>query len=59
MGISQHSIKNKKMKVTLIANVSANGKVLFTDNRNYHEPREALLFFIQYANWIEQNPHMQ
>lgn len=40
------------MKVTLIANVSANGKVLLTDNPNYHEPREALLFFIQYANKI-------
>ncbi|SFH06331.1 dihydrofolate reductase family protein [Pedobacter insulae] len=40
------------MKVTLIANVSANGKVLLTDNPNYHEPREALFFFIQYANRI-------
>jgi len=40
------------MKVTLIANLSANGKVLLTDNPNYHEPREALMFFIQYANQI-------
>ncbi|MBB1138156.1 dihydrofolate reductase family protein [Myroides sp. WP-1] len=40
------------MKVTLIANISANGKVLLTNNTNYHEPREALLFFIQYANQI-------
>lgn len=40
------------MKVTLIANVSANGKVLLTENPYYHEPREALAFFIQYGNRI-------
>lgn len=40
------------MKVMLIANVSANGKVLITENPHYHEPREALAFFIQYGNRI-------
>lgn len=40
------------MKITLIANVSANGKVLLTENPNYHEPREALTYFIQYGNRI-------
>ena len=38
------------MKVTLLANVSANGKVLVTENPHYHEPMEALRFIITYAN---------
>lgn len=38
------------MKITLIANISANGKVLITENPHYHEPQEALMFFVQYAN---------
>jgi dihydrofolate reductase len=38
-----------KMKVLLIANVSANGKVLLAENPQHHAPKEAESFFVQQA----------
>lgn len=35
------------MKVILIANVSANGKVLLAENPNHQPPQEAIGFFVQ------------
>ncbi|HEY4322480.1 MAG TPA: dihydrofolate reductase [Mucilaginibacter sp.] len=40
------------MKVTLIANLSANGKVLLAENPQHAAPQEALGFFVQKANEI-------
>jgi dihydrofolate reductase len=38
------------MKVILIANISANGKVLLAENPQHQAPPEALGFFVQRAN---------
>ncbi|MDQ1803966.1 hypothetical protein RAH57_08195 [Chryseobacterium sp. CKR4-1] len=37
------------MKVTLIANISANGKVLLSDNPHHQLPPEAMEFYLEYA----------
>lgn len=37
------------MKVTLIANLSANGKVLLAENPKHQPPQEAVAFFVQKA----------
>lgn len=41
--------KVDKMKGILIANVSANGKVLLAENSNHQAPQEAIGFFMQKA----------
>ncbi|HEY5826197.1 MAG TPA: dihydrofolate reductase [Cyclobacteriaceae bacterium] len=35
------------MKVILIANISANGKVLLSENANHQPPQEAINFYVQ------------
>lgn len=38
------------MKVAVIANISANGKVLFAENDNHQVPQEAMGIFREVAN---------
>jgi dihydrofolate reductase len=38
------------MKITVIANISANGKVLLAENSNHQVPQEAMGIFMQIAN---------
>ncbi len=38
------------MTVTVIANISANGKVLLTENDNLQVPQEAMSIFMEVAN---------
>ncbi|RFS19244.1 hypothetical protein DVR12_23710 [Chitinophaga silvatica] len=38
------------MKISLIANISANGKVLLSENTTYQAPREATGIFMEVAN---------
>ncbi|AJH15027.1 dihydrofolate reductase family protein [Myroides profundi] len=40
------------MKVSLIANISINGKVLVSDNPTYQLPKEALTFYLDLAHQI-------
>ncbi|QNL48106.1 dihydrofolate reductase family protein [Olivibacter sp. SDN3] len=37
------------MKVTVIANISVNGKVLLSDNPNHDTPQEAMAFYLKFA----------
>jgi dihydrofolate reductase len=37
------------MKVTLIANIAANGKVLLSENTSYQAPQEAIAIFMEIA----------
>ncbi len=37
------------MKVTVIANISANGKVLLSDNPHHQLPAEAMEFYLEFA----------
>ncbi|SHL13956.1 Dihydrofolate reductase [Chitinophaga jiangningensis] len=37
------------MTITLVANISANGKVLLSENKHHHAPQEASASFIQVA----------
>lgn len=46
------------MKVTIIANISANGKVLLSDNPHHQLPREAMDFYIspssrKFGHWSQ------
>lgn len=38
------------MKITIIANISANGKVLLTENTNHQVPQEPMGIFMEVAN---------
>ncbi|RNL78153.1 hypothetical protein ED312_19660 [Sinomicrobium pectinilyticum] len=40
------------MKVTVIANISANGKTLLSNNPHYQLPKEAMGFYLKYANKV-------
>lgn len=40
------------MKVTVIANISANGKVLLSDNPHHQLSREAMEFYLKFANKV-------
>ncbi|MBK1896160.1 dihydrofolate reductase family protein [Chryseobacterium paridis] len=40
------------MKVTLIANISANGKVLLSDNPHHQLPPEAMGFYLEFAKQV-------
>lgn len=43
------TIKIQLMKVTLIANISANGKALLSDNPQHQLPQEAMTFYLKMA----------
>jgi len=40
------------MKVTVIANISANGKILLSDNPHHQLPPEAMGFYLEYAKQV-------
>ncbi|MGN7706238.1 dihydrofolate reductase family protein [Chryseobacterium sp. 22543] len=40
------------MKVTVIANISANGKVLLSDHPHHHLPPEAMEFYVEFAKKV-------
>lgn len=40
------------MKVTVIANISANGRVLLSDNPAHKLPPEAMTFYLKFANQV-------
>lgn len=40
------------MKVTIIANISANGKILLSDNPHHKLPKETMDFYLKYANKV-------
>lgn len=40
------------MKVTVIANISANGKVLLSDNPHHQLPPEAMGFYLEFAKQV-------
>lgn len=40
------------MKVTIVANISANGKVLLSDNPHHQLPQEAMGFYLKLANQV-------
>ena len=40
------------MKVTVVANISANGKVLLSDNPHHQLPSEAMEFYLEFAKKV-------
>lgn len=40
------------MKVTVIANISVNGRVLLSDNPAHQLPQEAMMFYLKFANQV-------
>lgn len=40
------------MKVTLLANISANGRILLSDNPHHQLPPEAMKFYLEFAKKV-------